>query len=64
MRATVAIAKSGARASSLWQRIRARDAATGLALSTLAIMGMTKKLTGYVPVPDGLIRPQGMVLAP
>ncbi len=28
------------------------------------IMGMTAKLSGYQPIPDGLIRPQGLVLAP
>ena len=42
MRASVAIVEDQAIASSLWQRIRAHDAATGVALSTLAIMGMTK----------------------
>jgi len=28
------------------------------------IVGMTAKVTGFIPVPDGLIRLQGVSLAP
>jgi peptide/nickel transport system substrate-binding protein len=28
------------------------------------IVGMTKKLTGFRPVPDGMIRLQGLAFAP